>query len=110
MAALIEKQIAVIVCCAVLNLLAITAVVLRFYSISIVHRKPKLHDALCIASLAMLLGYTVSLFVGEYWLHVDGLSTLRSDTGIVDGGVGLHVDQSSPQTLTIGLKVRVNKL
>lgn len=78
MAALDEKQIAVVVSFTVLNCVAITAMGLRFYSMNIVRRKLKLHDALCIVSLVMLIGYTTCLLIGEYWLHSNDTSKLKT--------------------------------
>ncbi|KAF3389061.1 hypothetical protein F1880_003176 [Penicillium rolfsii] len=87
MAALVSKQITVIVSFAVLNLLAWTAMGLRFYSMKVVHRKIKLHDALCILSLVMLILYSIVLLIAT-----------------VAGGIGLHIDQTSLSTMETGLK------
>lgn len=65
MAALVSKQITVIVSFAVLNLLALIAMGLRFYSMKVVHRKIKVHDALCILSLVMLIAYSIVLLIGK---------------------------------------------
>lgn len=65
MAALVSKQITVIVCFAVLDLLAVIAMGLRFYSMKVVHRKIKIHDVLCIVSLVMLIAYTICLLIGK---------------------------------------------
>jgi hypothetical protein len=78
MAALKEKQIGVVVSFSVLNCVAIVAMGLRFYSIRIVRRNFKLHDALCIVSLVMLIGYTTCLLIGEYWLLANDTSKLKS--------------------------------
>jgi hypothetical protein len=88
MAALKEKQIGVVVSFSVLNCVAIVAMGLRFYSIRIVRRNFKLHDALCIVSLVMLIGYTTCLLIG-----------------VVDGGTGLHVSQISLPARTLEMKV-----
>jgi hypothetical protein len=65
MAALVSKQITVIVSFAVLNLLAFIAMGLRFYSMKVVLRKIKVHDALCIVSLVMLIAYSIVLLIGK---------------------------------------------
>jgi hypothetical protein len=65
MATLVSKQITVIASFAVLNLLALIAMGLRFYSMKVVHRKIKAHDALCIVSLVMLIAYSIVLLIGK---------------------------------------------
>ncbi|OOQ82161.1 hypothetical protein PEBR_41864 [Penicillium brasilianum] len=87
MAALVSKQITVIVCFAVLDLLAVIAMGLRFYSMKVVHRKIKIHDVLCIVSLVMLIAYTICLLIGT-----------------IAGGIGLHRLQVPIPTMETGLK------
>lgn len=65
MAALVSKQITVIVSFVVLNLLALIAMSLRFYSMKVVHRKLKVHDTLCFISLVMLIAYSIVLLIGK---------------------------------------------
>ncbi|KAJ5176254.1 uncharacterized protein N7482_002131 [Penicillium canariense] len=87
MAALIPKQITVVSCFVVLNLLAIVAIGLRFYSIKVVHRSLKVHDILCVISLVMLIAYSVDLLIAT-----------------IAGGIGYHITVVPLPTLTIGLK------
>ena len=65
MVTLVSKQITVIFSFVVLNLLALIATGLRFYSTKVVHRKIKVHDALCIVSLVMLIAYRIVLLIGR---------------------------------------------
>ncbi|KAJ5291527.1 integral membrane protein [Penicillium angulare] len=92
MATLVSKQIAVIVSFVILNLLAIIAMGIRFYSIRVVRRQIKRHDILCIVSLVMLFAYSIDLLVAT-----------------VDGGIGLHVTQVSLPTMEVGLKTFTTK-
>jgi hypothetical protein len=107
MAALVSKQITVIVCFAVLDLLAAIAMGLRFYSMKVVHRKIKLHDVLCIVSLVMLIAYSIALLIGKSYLcfTISPLSGLTL-TGTIAGGIGLHRLQVPIPTMETGLKVQ----
>lgn len=111
MAALVSKQITVIVSFAVLDLLAVIAMGLRFYSMKVVLRKIKLHDVLCIVSLVMLIAYSVVLLVGMSYhsFNITPLSRLTR-TGTIAGGIGLHRLQVPIPTMETGLKVRSSGL
>lgn len=104
MAGLVSKQITVIVSFVVLNLFAMVATGLRFYSMKLVHRKVKIHDFLCIMSLVMLIAYSIILLIGKsctayncpsvktdrsnrhdhgwYWASCSPCSTIKKEIGL----------------------------
>lgn len=64
MSNIVPKQITVIVSFVMLNLLAVIALGLRFYSLYLLHRKFNIPDALCIVSLVTLIAYSIDILVG----------------------------------------------